>query len=280
MEMRMEPTFDKEKEKGRNVTIHAVFVRHGEKDPSPNTAETSLTLEGQLDSLAFGEKREQQKMIKSFSSRTDRTEDTGEGIVSGSPTENKGIMRNRRELEFVYDPDGLFYKEAMQIKAEIMGSKEEFEKLPHEEQRNKWKEIENKQADYYLSFGDKRPDPGTYSPVETAAKIASLIDHYRKMPDKINSGSELDLINATHDFNLVSFLSQVMVLEKDGGKKTGFNSVEEIGGATEFTEAFEIIINRDGEGKESIKFLFRGKEWEISENRLRELIEISKNMEL
>lgn len=276
----MESTYNLEKEKGINVTIHAIFARHGEKVNDPNSSETGLSPEGETGTLAFGRTREKEDMIKSYSSDTPRTKDSGKNIVKSSPTEKKGDQRKKQELAFICDLNGDFYKEAMRIKAGVMISKENFESLTEEERVEKTRIYEDRQANYYISFGERRPDPETYSPVETAAKIAQLVEHYIKMSAKLNSGSSVDLINDTHDFNMISFLSQVLVLEKDGKKKTGFSSVEEIGGATKYAEAFEIIIHRNEIGEKSMKLLFRGKEWEMDMEHLEELVKLSKDITL
>ena len=267
---------EKNVEKGNNVTIHAIFGRHGEKAHNPDNPETGLTDKGREESFGFGKSLETKDFIKSYTSKTARTKETAELVKQGSDTERKGITRGRRELAFVYDPQGNFLKKVMQIKKEVLG--DEYNSLSEEKKKKKLYEATSKQVDYYLSFGDKRPDPNTYSPVETASQIAELVDQYIKMSSKLKSNSNVDLFNATHDFNLATFLKEVIIREVNGVKKSGFESIEDIGGPTDFNESFEVVIERKSTKDVSIKLLFRDQEYNIDLNRIGELVNIAKNL--
>lgn len=270
------PKFENQ-ELGENVTIHAVFSRHGEKLLDPKNPETALTPEGEEKSRIAGKNRPKVAAIKSYTSDTARTKKTAEFMVEESPTETKMDQRLRDDIAFHYDEKGDFVKEAMRIKKEILGP--DYKNLAPEEINQRLQQASNKQVDYYLSFGDQRPDPDTYSPVETASGIARMVDRYMKMSARLKSGSEVDLINATHDFNLASFLKEVIIREIDGKKVRGFESIKEIGGATEFNEAFEIIVKRQDSAERTVKLLFRGNEYDIDEDRLNELLQIAKELE-
>jgi hypothetical protein len=257
-------------EKGGNVTIHAVFTRHGEKEYSTITPDTGLTKEGKGKSFAAGAERKESDMVKPYSSRTERTKETSELEVEGSPTLNKGEYRAREELGFPLDLKSEFSQKAQQIKKDIVG--DSHENKESEEFKCLLAEASIAQTDYYLSFGDKKPDSLAPSPVEAAAGIAKMVDNYSRMVERLNSGSEVDLINATHDLNLAAFLKEVLVREIDGRKVVGFDSVKDIGGALDFNESFEILIKTDLAGEKSLKLLFRGQEYEIDSERLQELV--------
>jgi hypothetical protein len=264
-------------EKGENVIIHAIFTRHGEKEYSLYNPEANLTLVGKKECFEFGKKREEKNMIKPYTSDTSRTTETAELITSGSLTEHKGIIRKRKELSFVYDKNGQFLKDELKIKIGILG--ENYEKLSDDEKQKRLREAGEKQTDYYLSFGDKKPDLKTYSPIETASGIAKLIDEYITMSGKLKSGSNVDLINATHDFNLAAFLKEAIIRKVEKKETRGFKSINEIGGSIDFNENFEIIIDRKDKNTVSIKMLFRGREYKIDKDRLKELVEIAKKLE-
>lgn len=262
---------------GRNVTIHAVFVRHGEKDFDPNNPETVLTSEGEIEAKNFGKKREKKRIIKPYISDTPRTKKTAWLIVEESPTDIKGQLRKMEELGFHYDPKGEFCQNAMKIKKNITG--DDYENLSKEEQKEQLYRSDAIQVDYYLSFGNQRPDPNTYSPIETAALMAKRVGIYLGMAKRLKSGKEYDLINSTHDFNLVSFLKEVMIRKFGDEEVKGFNSVEEIGGSVKFNEAFEITIKTDDRGQVSASLLFRNNEYQIDMDRIDELIKIAKKLE-
>jgi len=152
--------------------------------------------------------------------------------------------------------------------------------LSDDEKQKRLREAGEKQTDYYLSFGDKRPEPKTYSPVETAASMAKMVDNYIKMSGKLKSGSKVDLINATHDFNVASFLKETLIREIDGKKVRGFEKIEEIGGGMEFNEGFELVINRKDKNNFFVKMLFRGREYEIDMPRINELVDVANKLKI
>lgn len=269
--------FEKSKEKGRNVTIHAIFVRHGEKGVSVTTAETGLSERGEKESIEFGRRLEERKAIKAYTSDTERTIATAKLIVEASPTQKKMRQIVKHGLGFYYNKEGDFVREAMKIKKETLG--EDFNSLSEEEKSRRMRESDKRQIDYYLSFGDKRPDPKTYSPVETAARVARRVDVYLRMTERLYSESDVDLINVSHDFPLSAFLKEVLVREKEEKQIRGFDTLDEIGGPIEFNEGFEILIQTDKEGKKSVKMNFRNQEYQIDMERLNELVKIAKTLE-
>lgn len=261
---------------GRNIKIHAIFVRHGEKGLSTITGETRLTKRGRRESKKFGRRLEKREAIKPYSSDTERTRETAKLIVEASPTKKKMRQRVKKELGF-YSKDGDFVREAMKIKKETLG--EDFNSLSKEEKKRRIRESDKRQTNYYLSFGDKRSDPETYSPVEAAAMVARRVDLYIRMTEKLHSNTDVDLINVSHDLSLSAFLKEVLVRDLEEKKVRGFNTIDEIGGPIEFNEGFEILIQTDDQGKKSVNMSFRNQEYQVDMERLKELVEISKSLE-
>lgn len=264
-------------EKGRNVTVHAVFIRHGEKEHDPDNPETGLTLKGEWNSRVFGQRRGRKDSIKPISSDTNRTKDTAKYAVVQSPAKNKENLELDRNLAFEYDPDSDFMKEIIRIKNDILG--DDYENLSDEEFSKRLHEASIKQADYYLSFGNEKPDSIVLSPVEVASRIAKMVYDYINKSDDIKNGSSVDFINATHDFNLITFIKEVIVRKIDGEKIRGFSSVEEVGGPFDFNESFEVLIKTDEKGNKETKLLFRDNEFDLDLNRLNELVDINKNLD-
>ena len=276
-----------EQEEGRDVKVSAIFERHGEKEASATSAETPLTEKGERESAEFGRSLPKSGVVKGYSSNTPRTRRTAELAVENSPTEvkmtetgtEKPKIRTDKGLGFYYDPEGEFFKKAKQISKDVV-EKDFGDLSPEEEKNRKLTEIRNQQANYYLSFGDKRPDPFTISPVELAALMAEKVNTYINMADRLNSGSDVQLVNATHDFNIAAFLKEVMVLSrKEDGQPVKFEKIEEIGGGIGYNESFEVLTETDSQGNKTIKLIFRGKEYELDTKRLFELVEIAKKFD-
>ena len=262
---------------GKNVKIHAIFLRHGEKETDMTAADTGLTERGRRESLEIGRKLDEKDLIKAYSSDTDRTKESAELIVFASPTEKKMKHRIEKELSFYYDKNGVFFNNLIKAKKEMLG--DGFKELQEEEKKEKMEKYENWATDYYLSFSEQRPDESTMSPVETAAIMAKRVETYIKMADRLRSNSDIQMINDTHDLNLAAFLKEALVRDINGQKIRGFKSIEEIGGSLAFNEGFEIIVENDEEGKKNIKFVFRGRQYELDFQRLNELSKIAKDVE-
>ncbi len=273
-----QPSQSERKEKGRNVELHILFLRHGEKEYAIETPDTDLTEEGRKMSRDVGATREKRTAVKGYASDTLRTKGTAEGVVAATPTGKKMAQRQSDLLTFHYEPNGEVVRRMLEIRAAIAGSKEEFTTLSPDEQRDRMRRVGVAQADYYLAYGDQRPEPNTYSPVETAAQTAMLIARYTRMGTHMDAGSSVEFVNATHDVNLAAFLKEVLVRDVDGMRVRGFTSIEEIGGPMDYTDHFDVVVKLDEDGKPSMKLSFRGSEYAIDEERLRELVEIARSL--
>ena len=262
---------------GKNIKIGVIFLRHGEKETDISTAETGLTERGRKEISVVGKRLNKKDLIKGYSSDTDRTRESAELIVAASPTEKKMNFRLKEELAFHYDKNGDFINNLMKIKKEMLG--QDFDGLQEEEKKEKMEKYENWATDYYLGFNDQRPDANTMSPVETAAMISKLAERYAKIADRLDSGSDIQLINSTHDLNLAAFLKEVLVRDVNDQKIRGFKSINEVGGHLGFNEGFELLIENDNEGKKNIKLKFRGQQYDLDKQRLSELVKIAKNAE-
>lgn len=228
----------KEKKTGKNVDLHVRFVRHGNKLP-----DGSLAKEGFDEAEKFGKKMnsEDRQVIKGYSSPFKRVEQTIDTIIKNAPHDRKLQLRKRAEL-------GIYPCSADYLK--------------------QWKAIEaqgdnTKLLDWYWSFGDKRPDSGTWSPKEVSELFAHILTKYMKMPNKLFDGSKVDLINGTHLGLAESLLKETLVRDVDGEKKIGFQSVSEIGGGLNTTEEIDFHITTDEKENNLVKVNLRGKEYDV-----------------
>lgn len=236
----------KESEKfGRDVQIHAIFMRHGEKATSGE-----LTEEGKNQAVKFGEKLENRDAIKGYSSPVQRVLETVNTVVENSPHDKK--LNTRIRTEFAIP---VFSKEATK----------------------KYKDLEklgsNEAAEWYLSFGSEKPDSGTVSPQEVAKSFAYIVQKYIDMTDKLYSGSNIDLINGTHQALPEALLKEILVRKQDERKIVGFEKLEDIGGALKPTEDMEFFIKTDDKGNKEVKLHFRSQIYDIDLPILHELAE-------
>lgn len=265
------------KSRGKNVSIDAYFIRHGEKEFSVNSPETGLTNDGRVMAADFGKNLRKKDAIKPFSSDTERTIETVSRAIQASPTEKKMTLRIKDELALKYDMHSDFTKKLFENKRAILGNN--FDTLPEEEKKRRLDKYYEFGHDFYLSYGDQRPDPKTEAPVETAAKVARRADIYMRMADRLRTDSTVDLLNGSHDYVIAAFLKEVMVREVNGNKVRGFSKISEIGGPINYTEGFNLRITTNEQGKKKSILIFRGKEYGIDQKRLAELVEIAKKLE-
>lgn len=227
---------------GRNVEIHVIFVRHGEKDETGK-----LTEEGQRQAEEFGESLESRGAIKGYSSPIQRVVETVERVIKSAPHDKKLKTRIRNYLKPPFSPEFV----------------------------RKFREQERKGHDtaveWYLNYGDRKPDTETVSPHEIAESFAYLLTKYLRMTDKLYSGSNIDLVNGTHQGLPEALLKEILKRKIDDKEIIGFEKLEDIGGALRFTEGVEFVIEADGEGSKRLTVNFRGQEYDIDMIKLEEL---------
>jgi broad specificity phosphatase PhoE len=241
--MERNPSSPEHKRFGQNVEIHAIFVRHGEKDESGN-----LTDKGKEQASDFGEKLESKDAIKAYSSPVRRAVETVEQVIENSPHDKK-------------------LKTRLKTKIGIPQSSQEFYK--------KFKELEklgdNEAAEWFLSFGSQKPDAETSSPHEVAESFAYILTKYLRMTDKIYSRSNIDLIHGTHQGLPEALLKEVLKRKVDEKDIVGFEKLDDIGGALKFTEGMEFFIKTDEFGNKKINVNFRNQVYGIDMSKLDEL---------
>lgn len=235
-------------EKGKNVILRVLFIRHGEKDKETD----GLTEGGKEEAIGFGKNLRKAKLIKGYSSSLERAVQTTEQIIGATPLPPDKKRKTRIRQEIGMPP---FSAQATQYYRDLEAIRF------------------GKGAEWWLSFGESRPDEETWSPRETAESFAYALRRYFKMPDKLYVGSEADLINGTHQALPEALLKEVLIREQGGEKIVGFDKLEEIGGALKLTEGMEFDINVDAIGQKTIKLHLRGREYDIDLEKLNKLAE-------
>jgi broad specificity phosphatase PhoE len=225
---------------GRDVTIHAIFMRHGEKD-----AAGKLTDVGREQGAARGAALSPKDAIKAETATVARVMHTIQEVVKGAPHDRKLNLRENTELNF---PCSDKFKNDYAAKGEAAG-------------------------DWFLSFGKEKPDAETVSPEESAEIFAYMVSHYMDMAPRLYSGSEVDWVHGTQQALAESLLQRIMIRDVDGKKVTGFEKMGDIGGTLGYAEGMDFVVKTDEAGTPGIKLDFRGAEYDLDVAKLNELAE-------
>lgn len=249
---------------GRNVEAEINLIRHGKREKDKTWKSAPLTLEGFLECVKLGRSRKIKGSIICGASPADRTRETAQEILDYSPTENKKLVISE-ELASKSSPE--FIKTV---------EKHVIDKYNGDPPKNQELCCTVPGIDFYLSFGDKRPDEQTYSPVEAAANVALVLNEIVSNIDNTPSGTSIDSFFVSHDYVIAAFLQQVIIQELESGdKKTGFSSLSELGNSPiAFLEGPQIIVKNDEQGKQTTKLIFRGKTYAMDMERFNELVKI------
>lgn len=94
-----------------------------------------------------------------------------------------------------------------------------------------------------------------------------------KMGKRINSGSDIELCHITHDMVIADFLRKVAVAKDK--KETSIDpvSLDIMENTIDYLEGFDLEILLDEKGETHTKIIFRGKEFEINDERFQELLD-------
>jgi len=233
----------KEKEYGRNVEIHAVFVRHGERAKGGE-----LTERGIEQSKGVGRLLETKDAIKAYTSPIQRAVETAEKVIETAQHGKKLKTRVRTELGIPTFSENFL---------------EQLQKLETQHP--------DSAAEHYLSFCDKKPDQETASPHEVAEAMARVSVSYFQMVDRLKSGSNVDIINTTHQGLPEALLKEILVRQEGDEKKVGFSTLTEIGGPLKLAEQMEFRIKTDSQGNKTIQLYFRDKIFDIDLDKLNSL---------
>lgn len=265
---------DAKKLTGHNIEITTSFRRHFDPKKSPEGMSLDeLSDTGKQQAVDFGTKLSGK--IKGYASPKERAQDTidiafqniGEGAeiinqeLSSADKEKEGRhfnIRVKKELDTVPGIKDLVLK-AMELADQELKPDSAMTKYDYVVQ-------------YYLDHPEEITEQGG-TPREAAQDIASRVDLYRRMSERLKNGSEVTLENGTHGPKLEPFLQQVMIRREGGEVIKGFNNIMEIGGAFKPGENFEIVIKRDEQGDETNILHVRGQEYEIDSNAIKKLAE-------
>lgn len=247
-----------EHEYGRDVEIVLKFIRHGERD-------TALRL------TDYG--REITKKKAQESGLSDEDFDAVKAIGSNaSPLNSEGMGRSLETASiFAHEIAG---DEALQARknpalnyeniispsphnhTEVYNSflPKNYSALGNEEKSEAAKRAQEKTLNHLFSL--KTPEAEQYLK-EIAGSHAYVIDHYVQMTRKLKNGSRVLIPAGGHGGSMEPLLKYAMVREENGKREVGFKELEEIGGAFDPSESFDVDIAKDGGGElKQLKLIF------------------------
>jgi len=246
---------EKHEKYGENVLISTKFIRHAEK----GSFNGGLTPKGVGDAKAYGQAMEVHKDgIKGYFTPIERSQHTLDNIIGEVDAEKKFNSRLRYNLTYNLADKILFSDEAMKKYAKVT-----------EENGGD----ETAALQWYLDFGDKRPDKGTISPKESAARFAKLVERYVKMSKKLKSGSAIDLIHVSHSGSIEPFLKELIgnAIDKEPINPEGNNFLEKLGGLINYLEGFGVDVKRSSKDSVELELEFRGRKYVITEKEIEDL---------
>lgn len=270
--MEKENIFSKpeKQEKGLNVKVRSFYFRHAEKasgivGSGSNLSKSLISEKGKEDSIELGKHIENPARdgYKIGWSGNERTLQTGEAETEGYLGEEerkKFVTREKLELSEKNIP-----KEAGELYFSMWG---ENKKKILDELGIKTEDYEKLSPDKQAEIAEKAEEPVTsewvdnneselaklYPQEKAAAHIAVLVRRDIKTPEKLVSGSSVDLFRITHKTITEPLLMKIIILEN--GEKP--KKLEDIGGSLGLNEGWEIDSMTDENGEKSVKlFLYR-----------------------
>ena len=252
------------REKGKNIEIVLVYIRHGLRDPKDN----SLTDIGREETKKIAEQlglKGKFNIIKPYGSTVGPHENVEvESIASkrdwkmGRSLETATIFAETvlDENQDIYNPrpvDSVNYEE-FKIPRPYNHKKiydsfiqKNYDKLSDEEKKSAAKYAQKKTIEHLMSLDS--PEAINFK-TEVAGGYALPLVHFSEMSKRLNPNQTILIPLGVHGGHMELLLQQAMVQEnKDGKKSIGFKSLDEIGGEMDSSEGYSIKINRDENGE-------------------------------
>ena len=222
----------------------AQFVRHGLKGPDGKLDQNHP--DGVAKAIQFGKDLTPQDLILGYHSAITRAQQTTELIIENAPHHNKIDSIALPELQIPQ-----FSPEMTKL----------YKQIASDPTRDG--------AEWYLSFGDNRPDEETFSPLETAERMAfGLVTGLEAISNQTPNQS-IDAILGTHSCLPEPLLQRILVVNG----QTGINNVNimELGGILKLVEPVRFNITPNSETQANLTCTFRGTNYEIDMDRLNNL---------
>lgn len=274
-----------DKERGANVKVHNIWIRHAQKSSGEVFQEgdtaisaSGITEQGAADAQDLGREIDGGKHgARGYVTNIDRTTETLDSVLRGYREKNPGKpirgARIREQLLHEYPPgfSALYKGKIKRGVAEQLGEGQKLEDLSADEQERIAEEAEEPIAREWLDNPESKLAE-LYPPEDAAADFAVLFNRrHERLAERLNDGSELDLIHVTHKTMTEPFLASGVLIEQDTGESV--TRIEKLGGTLGILDKWESEVVTDEQGEARSIVRVRGADYNINQDRLAELVE-------
>ncbi|MCD4760576.1 hypothetical protein K8R42_01635 [bacterium] len=245
------------REWGSNVLIQLKFIRHGDRTPDKFLSDfgreqaTTKATESGIDVNDF----DAVKALGSSMGPDAEVEVDGKTIAMGRALETAHIFAGEidEEQEFVSRVNDLLNFATVKMPAPYehvptynANLPDNYEELSPKEKASAGEIAQVATVNY--AFATEGPEAEAWKK-ETAGAFAFLVEHYKKMSEKLKSNSRVLLPAGSHSPNMEMLLQQALVFTDDQGhQQIGFDNVDDIGGPFQPADTYNIFIATDEQG--------------------------------
>jgi phosphohistidine phosphatase SixA len=216
---------------GHDVTINMRFMRHAHYDKSDGSLSDAGLISAAEVGAMFTSADNDNYLAKGISSGYKRTRQTVNTITNSLDTLKRG--RNKIALELGDPMD----------------------------------DIEIGDLGKFLANGEVEIGDKTISTKDLAAGLAKQIDHYTKVSQKLNSGSEVDLFIVTHLPWLLSFMRELAQVDKN------LSIVwDQMAHEFKYLKGFDVCVKRRDTANYELELTINNEQFIISKEVLDKLI--------
>lgn len=259
-----------EKPYGLDTQVRSFYFRHAEKASGDvgavgQISNSLISDKGSKESVFLGEQLGEPSPdgFKIDWSKQPRTLETGEKMTEGylKNLQKDGLVKKFNSRSKIELSDKHYTKEFTDRyiadwednKKRLLNEKglnvEDFKNLSTEDQALIAEEAEEPVISKWLNDEDSELAK-LMSVKDAAANLAWRLKRDIRMPEKLKSGSRVDLFKMTHKTITEPLLMKILVLPN--GEKP--NKLEDIGGSLSLNEGWEVDSSIDENGEENIKF--------------------------
>lgn len=288
----LENDYEKQEEYGKNVHEIITCMRHGPKE-GIDTALSEKAEESIQKSVGDFSLAEDGIKIFTSESEPERCQETGK-IIS------KLLKDYKREQRTVRPLTGL--KESFTTEKEKESFKkvinsflpENYEVLPLDKKKEAERQMENKIMVYFLEDDfpklierlekeQRKTFPSKmekFSHLEMASRFAEWVKLCINASKWLPSKTEINLINVSHEFNLMGFLKEAMIFEDETKAKDlkAKEFLRKIDGSIKPAEFFAIDVKRENKKNFDATLKFRDKNYKLDFSRIEELARLAKQI--
>ncbi|KKQ64405.1 MAG: hypothetical protein US86_C0022G0003 [Candidatus Daviesbacteria bacterium GW2011_GWA2_38_24] len=258
--------FEKPKniEKGRNIDLTIHLMRHGKKRPDGNLSET-----GAREAQERGAEMGVMKNVKAYTSRVPRVVETAQAVQQGAEIYNKFNQRNRSALSDTLlrapgtDQPPRFFKET------ILKRLADAHTAPENNREQRIREAEHQNMQEWLSHDDDFIDETTNSPKNVARAVAHLLVRQIDMSEHLKSGSDVDLLDVTHEFMLAAIIRYAVKKQNEDGSTVSGEEIMREKQSIDYLESLDIEVHIDENGKKTVSLEINGEPYILDMDTLR-----------